>query len=764
MRVVRACQVLKPILLEGSPGVGKTSLITALAKISGHELHRINLSDQTDLMDLFGSDLPVEGGGPGEFAWKDAEFLRALQHGHWVLLDEMNLAPQAVLEGLNAVLDHRGSVYIPELGRSFTRHPEFRIFAAQNPLSQGGGRKGLPKSFVNRFTKVYIEELTPGDLLLVCQHLFPSINADVLQAMISFNTTLNESITVKRMFAQQGYPWEFNLRDVIRWATLLSTSGVGQDPYEYLHTVYLHRFRTLEDRQRASALFDHIFQRSSAHSNRNPHISITGTYLQVGHFRSHRKPVATSARPRRLLKKQLSALESAGHCVSNSWLAIITGGRNSGKTDVVRALADATGNCLREVSINSATDTMDILGGFEQIDARGRLLSVVREVLALIDRHARTSEGTTGVQSGDHLVLRQALEDPSGSISSPYLLEVTSRVLNEVSGDDMHRSGAIEEVQSKIASLTASFNLPGQFEWVDGPLLRAMEKGDWLLLDGANLCNPSVLDRLNSLCETDGFLTLSEKGYVEGQVQIVVPHPDFRLFMTVDPYYGELSRAMRNRGIEISLVLDPISDDTSILQDHDRMPLQLTRAAGSPPLFEAVRRGIFVTKAPSSAMTVTSGRAFEQDSALSSLVDQALILIPEEPDSTTSEAFSQFFIRAMVPAYVPYWKSFLAWVTKERKPSGSGPQALLQALPDLPVLTRVRDNYAAIRGVPPAFVSAQVSRLPLCRSSPSYINNFPSVLFCTINTNKSLWTSICSPLLVRTAGLLTGPTLRTRRF
>ena len=134
-RIMRACQLLKPVLLEGSPGVGKTSLVTAMANICGYPLCRINLSDHTDLVDLFGSDLPVEGGEPGQFAWKDAEFLRALQDGHWVLLDEMNLAPQAVLEGLNAVLDHRGAVYIPELGRSFDRHPSFRIFAAQNPFT-----------------------------------------------------------------------------------------------------------------------------------------------------------------------------------------------------------------------------------------------------------------------------------------------------------------------------------------------------------------------------------------------------------------------------------------------------------------------------------------------------------------------------------------------------------------------------------------------------------------------------------------------------
>lgn len=35
-----------PVLLEGSPGVGKTSLIIALGKFSGHRVVRINLSEQ----------------------------------------------------------------------------------------------------------------------------------------------------------------------------------------------------------------------------------------------------------------------------------------------------------------------------------------------------------------------------------------------------------------------------------------------------------------------------------------------------------------------------------------------------------------------------------------------------------------------------------------------------------------------------------------------------------------------------------------------
>lgn len=68
---------------------------------------------------------------------------------------QLNLASQSVLEGLNACFDHRAEIYIPELGMSFqVQQEKTKIFGCQNPFTQGGGRKGLPKSFLNRFTQV----------------------------------------------------------------------------------------------------------------------------------------------------------------------------------------------------------------------------------------------------------------------------------------------------------------------------------------------------------------------------------------------------------------------------------------------------------------------------------------------------------------------------------------------------------------------------------------------------------------------------------
>lgn len=54
--------------------------------------------------------------------------------------------------------------------------------------------------------------------------------------------------------------------------------------------------------------------------------------------------------------------------------------------------------------------------------------------------------------------------------------------------------------------------------------------------------------------EPNGVLCVNERGMINGQIKVIKPHPEFRLFFTMDPRNGEISRAMRNRGIEIFLI------------------------------------------------------------------------------------------------------------------------------------------------------------------------------------------------------------------
>lgn len=68
-------------------------------------------------------------------------------------------------------------------------------------------------------------------------------------------------------------------------------------------------------------------------------------------------------------------------------------------------------------------------------------------------------------------------------------------------------------------------------------MTQAIQTGEWVLLDSANLCNPTVLDRLNPMLEPGGQLYLNECGTVDGQPRVIQPHPDFRLFLALDPRY-----------------------------------------------------------------------------------------------------------------------------------------------------------------------------------------------------------------------------------
>lgn len=226
-------------------------------------------------------------------------------------MDELNLAPQSVLEGLNAILDHRGEAFIPELNKTFKLGKKTRIFASQNPLRQGGGRKGLPQSFLNRFTKVYLRKLTTIDLLHVVNGKYESyfkslakyfdvdmdrmeidgdeslfdtqtapddgwLTFDLAKRLVAFSEQLDEGIT-NLEFGHKGGPFEVNLRDILRWCELLSNEKTGflmskQNSnlkssfanfmlvlYEKMKLVYYIRMRTDVDKAFIRRKFSDVF-------------------------------------------------------------------------------------------------------------------------------------------------------------------------------------------------------------------------------------------------------------------------------------------------------------------------------------------------------------------------------------------------------------------------------------------------------------------------------------------------------------------------
>lgn len=110
---------------------------------------------------------------------------------------------------------------------------------------------------------------------------------------------------------------------------------------------------------------------------------------------------------------------------------------------------------------------------------------------------------------------------------------------------------ALRETYKNLKQLKTELNMV--FEWHDGILVDAMQNGGLLLIDEISLANDSVLERLNSVFESDRILILSEKSSSEA-IKIVAKQ-GFNIVATMNPSgdFGkkELSPALRNRMTEI---------------------------------------------------------------------------------------------------------------------------------------------------------------------------------------------------------------------
>ena len=222
-----------------------------------------------------------------------------------------------------------------------------RIFGAQNPPRDGGERKNLPKSFLNRFAKVYLNDYTPSDQVKICGHEYPSLEGrPELTSILTLINDLQSQVSVQRRWGHSGSPWTFNLRDALRWcqATVATSEQLGLDlSHRLASLLFVERFRTQSDSDFAELI---LRQRLCPEPNDLSSSPLSVKVSQDGGLCIGAAKISKSSRslptldPSIVLAQgQMRSLESLVLCIQNRWVPILVGREGVGKTTMVRIAA-----------------------------------------------------------------------------------------------------------------------------------------------------------------------------------------------------------------------------------------------------------------------------------------------------------------------------------------------------------------------------------------------------------------------------------------
>ncbi|MEA3373597.1 MAG: MoxR family ATPase [Campylobacterota bacterium] len=175
------------ILIEGIPGLAKTTTVKALSESLGLGFKRVQFTPDLLPSDILGAEI---------YDPKSNEF--KIKHGpvftNLLLADEINRAPAKVQSALLEVMQER-QVTIGE--ESFKLEPPFFVMATQNPVEQEGVYQ-LPEAQLDRFMlKLNVAYNTKEEELAIARRI-----ANKTHESISAVVTHEELVELKKEVAE----------------------------------------------------------------------------------------------------------------------------------------------------------------------------------------------------------------------------------------------------------------------------------------------------------------------------------------------------------------------------------------------------------------------------------------------------------------------------------------------------------------------------------------------------------------------------------
>jgi midasin len=275
----------------------------------------------TDVQEYTGSFAADQN---GSLSFRDGLLVQALRRGHWVILDELNLAPSEVLEALNRLLDDNRELYLAETNETVKPHPDFRLFATQNPSGAYGGRKPLSRAFRNRFVEVHMGDIPSEEMITILEKRCgcpPSTATKLVDVMVSLRYQRSKS---NIFLGKDSY---ITPRDLLRWAERKSSSRM--DFAEQGYMLLAERLRTDEEKEMVkSVLEEHLKVKLNPSEMYYGEQSMARKILQdaLQNAELSEDPLVASIAPTRSLLRLISLVLT---CIEQKEPVLLVGGKSN---------------------------------------------------------------------------------------------------------------------------------------------------------------------------------------------------------------------------------------------------------------------------------------------------------------------------------------------------------------------------------------------------------------------------------------------------
>ena len=198
-RLILALITNEHILLEGVPGLAKTTSVNTLAQTIQAQFKRIQFTPDLLPADLLGTQIYQPK--TGEFSIKKGPLFANI-----ILADEINRAPAKVQ---SALLDAMQERQITIGGETFSLSYPFMVIATQNPIEQEGTYP-LPEAQVDRFMlKLKIDYPTKEEERTIMQRMSSNKQHVKVQKIIQPEVLLKAQETINSIYIDS------NLEDYI---------------------------------------------------------------------------------------------------------------------------------------------------------------------------------------------------------------------------------------------------------------------------------------------------------------------------------------------------------------------------------------------------------------------------------------------------------------------------------------------------------------------------------------------------------------------